>query len=152
MSRLPHRYRDDPKPFTDQHAFILRESSNLLIAEKRIGNYASAEMSGVHSYGPCTATCSRGATTTTGPYTATCSRGVKYNSWSLLCHMQPWIQLPLVLVLPLAAVEPGTKNRSLYCLLQPRSQLPLVFALPLAAVEPGTLQEPDITKDTTLLA
>ncbi|CAG8793952.1 22906_t:CDS:2, partial [Cetraspora pellucida] len=52
VSCLPHRYRDDPKPFTDQHTFTQRESLSLLIAEKRIGNYVSAEMIEVHSYGP----------------------------------------------------------------------------------------------------
>src|SRR6185437_15324295 len=80
-------------------------------------------MSKVHSYGPCTATCSRGANTTTGPCTATYSCEAKYNNRSLHCHLQSRIQLPLVLALPLAAVEPGTQQ---------------VLALPLAAVEPTT--------------
>src|SRR6185437_3789526 len=43
-------------------------------------------MSEVHSYGPCTAICSRGASTTTGPCTATCSCEAKYNNRSLHCH------------------------------------------------------------------
>src|SRR5260364_237878 len=37
-------------------------------------------MSEVHSYSPCTATCSYGANTTTGPCTATCSCEAKYNN------------------------------------------------------------------------
>ena len=84
--------------------------------------------------------------TTTGPCTTTCSHGSNY-LWSLHCHLQPWSQV---------------HNRSLHCHLQPWSQLPLVLALPLAAVEPGihttgscianAAVEPDITKETTLLA
>src|SRR5260363_169145 len=68
--------------------------SNLPIAVKRIGNYVPANLSKVHSYGSCTATCSRGA---------------KYSNWSLHCHLQPWSQIQLlVLALLLAVVEPNT--------------------------------------------
>ncbi|CAG8628303.1 12677_t:CDS:2 [Dentiscutata heterogama] len=110
VSCLPHRYRYDPKLFTNQYTFTQRESLSLLMAKKRIGNYASAEMIEVHSYSLCIATCSYGTTTTTG------------------------------LVLLLEAVKPNTTISPCTAPRSHGSKLPLVLALLLAAVEPGTLQ------------